>query len=58
MAELSKYIQQQSGLVNQNAEFVFEKANLMHSWAVLLLMALIFAVIAIVLLEFVDRDKR
>ncbi len=57
-AELAKYIQQQSGLVNQNAEFVFEKANLMHSWGVLALMALIFAVIAIVLLEFVDRDKR
>ena len=56
--ELARAIQKQSGLVNQNAEFAFEKANLLNSWGVLLLMAAAFIILAIVLLEFVDRDRR
>ena len=46
------------GEYNQKAEFVYTAANLGDCWKHLIVMALVMAVIATVLLEFVDKDKR
>ena len=47
-----------SGRYNQNASYVYTAENLLQCWGRLILIAAFFAVVAIILLEFVDRDRR
>ena len=46
------------GQYNMNPAFVQEAGNILHCWGALLLIILLFAVISVILLEFIDRDKR
>ena len=49
---------QESGQYNMNPEYVCEASNILHCWGMLLLIIMLFAVLSVVLLEFIDRDKR
>ena len=49
---------QWSGQYNQNAEFVVSEANILTNWAALLALMLVFALVALIAIHFVDRDKR
>ncbi len=49
---------QKSGEFNQNPEYVYTAENILLCWRNLGLMIVIFALAAILLLEFIDRDKR
>jgi hypothetical protein len=49
---------QESGSYNQNAAYLYDKANLLLSWRNMIIMAVLFVVIAVLLLKRVDRDKR
>ena len=49
---------QESGSYNQDAAYLYDKANLLLSWRNMIIMAVLFAVIAVLLLKRVDRDKR
>ena len=49
---------QESGQYNMNPEYVREAANILHCWGMLLLIIVLFAVLSVILLEFIDRDKR
>ena len=46
------------GQYNLNPEYVKTAENILHCWGMLAVIIVIFAVLAIVLLEFIDRDKR
>ena len=35
-----------------------EAGNILHCWGMLLVIIVIFALLSVVLLEFIDRDKR
>lgn len=48
----------EAGQYNMNAAYNFTAGNLLSCWGVLLLVIVIFAVLSVVLLEFIDRDKR
>ena len=48
----------ESGRYNGNDAFAYVSSTILHSWGMLILMALIFTVIAVILLKLVDRDKR
>ncbi len=47
-----------SGRNNQNPVYAFDKENVLKCWGFLLLYIFIYAGIAVVCLEFIDRDKR
>lgn len=47
-----------SGAQNQNPVYAFESGNVLRCWGFLLLFTLIYAVIAVIFLEFIDHDKR
>ncbi len=47
-----------AGQYNLRADFLFTAENLMKCWECLGLMAVLFAVLSVILLQFVDRDKR
>ena len=47
-----------SGSYNQKSEYVSSQANVLHTWQALLILTAVFVVIAIIMLEFIDRDKR
>ncbi len=47
-----------SGAQNQNAAYASTVENLLRHWGVLVLMAAAFAIVAIIALKFIDRDKR
>ena len=49
---------QSSGEYNQNLEYIFTSANLAKCWLSLAGIAVLCAVVSVILLEFVDRDKR
>lgn len=46
------------GQYNAKAQYLATKEHVMDCWAMLLLFALIYAIIAIIFLERIDRDKR
>ncbi len=43
---------------NQNPDYVYTTANVLLCWRNLCIMTVVFALAAIILLEFIDRDKR
>ena len=47
-----------SGSNNQNVLYANTPENLMGKWGMLLLLVVIFAVVSVIALEFIDRDKR
>ena len=47
-----------SGKQNQVAEFASTTGNVLHFWAMLVILLLVFAVASVIALEFIDRDKR
>ena len=47
-----------SGSYNQKSEYVSSQANVLHTWQALLILTAVFVIIAIIMLEFIDRDKR
>jgi len=49
---------QKLGQANQRADFASTVENLTESWAFLITLAAVFAIVTIVFLEFIDRDKR
>ena len=49
---------QWSGQYNQNAEFAVSEANILTNWAALFALMLVFALVALIAIHFVDRDKR
>ena len=49
---------QWSGQNNQNAAFVSEAGNLLLNWGALVGLLLLAVVVAVISLEFIDRDKR
>ncbi len=46
------------GQANQREDFASTIQNLMHCWGTLIVLAVVFAVVTIVFLEFIDRDRR
>ena len=48
----------EAGAYNMNAAYEFTAENILSCWGVLLLFIILFAVLSVVLLEFIDRDKR
>jgi hypothetical protein len=46
------------GQYNLNPEYVKEAGNILHCWGMLLVIIVVFALLSVVLLEFIDRDKR
>ena len=47
-----------SGTNNQNSLYAGTIENVLGKWGMLLLLIVIFAVVGVVALEFIDRDKR
>ena len=47
-----------SGSYNQNELFVSTSENVLHCWTLLGVIALVSIVVAIIALEFIDRDRR
>ena len=47
-----------AGENNQSQEYLFTAGNLMNCWVHMIIITLICAVISVILLEFIDRDKR
>lgn len=48
----------EAGKYNGSTEYVFSAANLLSCWGVLLVFIIVFAIAAVIILKFVDRDKR
>ena len=46
------------GKYNLNPDYVKEAGNILHCWGMLLVIIVVFALLSVVLLEFIDRDKR
>ena len=55
---LKDQILEWSGRQNQNPVYAYDPVNVLNSWMYLLLFTLAYAVIAVIFLEFIDRDKR
>ncbi len=49
---------EESGMYNMNPLYVFSRENIFSCWKAMGIIIVIFAVLSIVLLEFIDRDKR
>ncbi|MBP3215834.1 MAG: ABC transporter permease [Clostridium sp.] len=47
-----------SGAYTSKAEYIFTAENVLNCWVPLLIYAAVFALVAIILLEFIDRDRR
>ena len=47
-----------AGQVNANSMYASTVENVLHNWGMLVLFICIFAVAAVLALEFVDKDKR
>ncbi len=47
-----------SGSQNQNPVYAFDPLNVLKCWGFLILFTVIYALIAVIFLEFIDRDKR
>ena len=47
-----------SGNNNQNPVYAFDASNVLRCWGFLLLFIFVYATIAVISLEFIDRDKR
>lgn len=47
-----------SGSMQMNPEYVYTKANVLYSWMHLIVFVLVFALLAMLVLRRVDRDKR
>ncbi len=43
---------------NQRLDFAATVGNLAESWRYLIMFSIVFAVVTVVFLEFIDRDKR
>ena len=48
----------ESGKYTANPAYAFEASNIIHCWTMVLIMTAVFALAAVVVLEFIDRDKR
>ena len=46
------------GKYNLNPDYVKEAGNILHCWGMLLVIIAVFACLSVVLLEFIDRDRR
>ena len=46
------------GKYNLNPDYVKEAGNILHCWGMLLVIIVVFALLSVILLEFIDRDKR
>lgn len=55
---MKEEILMQSGAYNVNEAFAFTSENIFRCWSVLLLTIIVFAVLSVILLEFIDRDRR
>ena len=53
-----KEIQERTTKAYVNRDYVMTKDNIYHCWKMLILFAFAYAFLAVVLLEFIDRDKR
>lgn len=47
-----------SGKQNQNPVYAFDAGNVLKCWGYLLLFTLAYALVAVIFLEFIDKDKR
>ena len=47
-----------SGSYNTEAAYVSTAGNILTQWGALIILMIVFAVIAIIALKFIDRDKR
>ncbi len=56
--DLKSKILEWSGKHNQNPVYAFEPENVLKCWGYLLLFTAVYALIAVIFLEFIDRDKR
>lgn len=48
----------ESGQYNMNPDYAFDALNVLKCWGALFLIILVFACLSVVLLEFIDRDRR
>ena len=46
----------ESGSYNQKSEYVSSQANVLHTWRALLILTAVFVIIAIIMLEFIDKQ--
>ena len=46
------------GEANQRADFASTLSNMTDCWKTLLILSIVFVVVTVVFLEFIDRDKR
>ncbi len=47
-----------SGMQNQNPVYAFDPLNVLKCWGFLILFILLYAAVAVIFLEFIDKDKR
>ena len=55
---LKEQVMMEAGTYNMNAAYEFSRSNILSCWGVMLLIIVIFAVVSVIFLEFIDRDKR
>ena len=48
----------ESGRYNMNPAYTATAENVLHCWGVLIVMIFVFALLAMIILEFIDNDKR
>ena len=56
--KVADILQYQVAKANYNPQFVNTKSNILHYWLRLCLLIVVFAVLACIFLEFIDKDKR
>lgn len=56
--DIQRQIREKTTKMNYHSEYEYTRENVMKNWAHLLLFVLAFSVLAIITLEFVDKDKR
>ncbi|MBQ6450351.1 MAG: ABC transporter permease [Solobacterium sp.] len=52
------YVLLQSGMYNTNPAYVYAAGTVLKCWGILILFIILFAGLSILLLEFIDKDKR
>ena len=57
-AKLQSYIQERTAATMYNADYVCSRDNIIDYWTILVLFAIVFSAASVIVLEFIDKDKR
>ena len=56
--KMQNYVQDMTAQSNQNADYENSKSNIFGYWVNISLFVVVFAILSVICLEFVDKDKR